>query len=50
MAIGPSLTFTVPVKVSPSAEVTWAPGKHSASEPMSRKLSQVSSTEVGTVN
>ena len=35
--------------MSPSAEVTVAPGKHSATEAMSWKCAQVSSTEVGTV-
>ena len=46
----PSLTFTEPLNESPSAEVTWAPGKHSATDAMSWKCAQVSSTGVGTVN
>ena len=37
----------MPLKVSPSAEVTWAPGKHSATDAMSWKCAQVSSTGGG---
>ena len=48
-AIGPSLTFTDPENDSSSASVTWAPGKHSATEAMSLKCAQVSSTPIGTV-
>ena len=36
--------------MSPSTEVTVAPGKHSATDAMSWKCAQVSSTDVGTVN
>ena len=47
--MGPSLTLQEPWKVSPSTPETVAPGKHSATEAMSLKCSQVSATEVGTV-
>ena len=49
-AIGPSFTFTDPANESASASVTWAPGKHSATDAMSLKCAQVSSTPIGTVN
>jgi hypothetical protein len=47
---GPSLTFTVPAKSSPSTDVSAAPGKHGATASRSLKIAQVSATDAGTVN
>src|ERR671920_1997873 len=48
--MGPSLTFTDPWNLSPSTDVTVAPGKHSATVAMSLKCAQASSIGTGTEN
>src|SRR3954454_21664717 len=47
--MGPSLTFTDPVNVSPSTRVSAAPGKHSATDAMSLTSAQAVSMPTGTV-
>ncbi len=47
-ATGPSLTFTVPVNVSPSVPVSFAPGMHGATFSGFSKAVHTSSTGAGT--